>query len=217
MSELYQLYYKDDQKQKLFPFSIPYQTQGLSIYFENSWIAELVKASKAEKIGVCSWKLREKLRRNVGLSKTLTQKDLEGDYEVLSFTKNSKKHQMLAHLYQWHPKSKEAMALLWGKLGYKLPGEVKNPIYQNAYISKAEIYKDYVSNFLIPAMELTEKDEQLRELMLQPSGYGRLSREADLESVKAKLGMDDYPLCPFVLERCPSMYYQMKGVKISYL
>jgi hypothetical protein len=136
---------------------------------------------------------------------------------VLSLTKNSKKHTMLAHLYQWHPKSKETMALLWEKLGYKLPGEVKNPIYQNHYLAKSEIYRDYVENFLSPAMELTEKDEHLNNLMLQPSGYAKLSRESDIRSVKAKLGMDDYPLAPFILERCPSCYFQMKGVKISYL
>jgi hypothetical protein len=217
VTELYQLYYRDDQKEKLLPFSIPYRTQGLTIFFEGHWIKELVLASKAEKIGVASWKLRDKLRRNVGLSKTLTQNAIDSDYEVLSLTKNSKKHTILAHLYQWHPKSKETIALLWEKLGLKLPGEVKNPIYQNHYLAKTEIYRDYVENFLSPAMELTEKDEQLNNLMLQPSGYAKLSREADIRSVKAKLGMDDYPLAPFILERCPSCYFQMKGVKISYL
>lgn len=217
MTTLYQIFYEEKHRPHLFPFSTPYFNTGLSIYFENKIIADLVTAGDAEKIGVTSWKLRDKLRRNVGLAKTLTQKDLESDYEVLSFTKNSKKHTMLAHLYHWHPKSKEAMALLWSKLGYKLPGEVKSPIYQNAYVAKTEIYKDYVTNFLIPAMELTEKDEQVMEFMLQPSGYGRLSKDCDLKSVKAKLGMEDYPLIPFILERCPSCWFQMKGIKINYL
>jgi hypothetical protein len=57
----------------------------------------------------------------------------------------------------------------------------------------------------------------LNALMVQPSGYGRLSRAADMKSVKEKLGMDDYPLAPFILERCPSLYFQMKGYKISYV
>jgi hypothetical protein len=217
MNQLYQLYYKDEQKTKLFPFSIPVKTEGLTIFFENHWIAELVKAADSEKIGICSWKLRDKLRRNVGLAKTLTEKDINGDYQVLSLTRNSKKHQMLAHLYQWHPKSREAMTLLWSKLGYKLPGEAKNPIYQNAYCAKTEIYRDYVENFLAPAMELTLKDDELNNLMTQPSGYGKLSKEADLKSVKEKLGMMDFPLCPFILERCPSLFMQVKGYQITYL
>ena len=217
MIELYQIYYEEKQKEKLFPFSKPYYNAGLTIFFENKVIADVVSASTADKIGVASWKLRDKLRINVGLSKTLTQQQIESDYQVLSFTKNSKKHTMLAHLYQWHPKSRETMALLWSKLGYKLPGEVKNPIYQNHYIAKAEIYRDYVENFLSPAMDLTLKDEELNGLMLQPSGYGKLNRQADLKSVKEKLGLSDYPLAPFILERCPSCFFQMKGYQISYL
>lgn len=217
MTELFQLYYREDQKEKLLPFSIPVRTQGLTIFFENDWIKDLVLASKAEKIGVCSWKLRDKLRRNVGLFKSVTADMLEGDYQVLSLTKNSKKHTMLAHLYQWHPKSKEAMSLLWQKLGYKLPGEVRSPIYQNHYTARREVYRDYVKNFLYPAIDLIEEDEELHNLMLQPSGYGRLSREADLKSVKEKLGMNDYPLCPFILERCPSCWFDMKKIPVSYL
>lgn len=215
--ELYQVYYDEKQKPKIFPFAIPYFNQGLTVYFETDPIKKLVLSSKAEKIGVCSWKLRDKLRRNVGLKTELTQNALEGDYQILSLTKNSKKHTMLAHLYHWHPKAKEAIALLWQKLGYKLCGEVKNPIYNHHFVAKREIYRDYVDNFIIPTMELVEKDEQVRNLLLQPSGYGALSREADLRSVKAKLGLNDYPLVPFILERCPSCFFEMKGYRISYL
>jgi hypothetical protein len=64
---------------------------------------------------------------------------------------------------------------------------------------------------------LTENDEELNKMMLQPSGYWKLQRNCDLKSVKEKLGMSDYPLSPFILERCPSLWYQMKGVQISYL
>ena len=73
---------------------------------------------------------------------------------------------MLAHLYRWHPSSLQAMTLLWQKLGLKLLGEVKNPIYQNHYVAKREIYQDYVNNFLNPAMEVIKTDEQLNKLMM---------------------------------------------------
>jgi hypothetical protein len=217
MTDLFQIYYKEEHKNKLFPFAKPYFNDSLTIFFESEPIRKLVMESKAEKIGITSWKLRDKLRRNVGLAKTLTENDINGDYQVLSLTRNSKKHQMLAHLYQWHPKSREAMAILWSKLGFKLPGEAKNPIYQNAFCGKTEVYKSYVANFLSPAMELIKSDEQIHELMISPSGYGRLSREADLKSVKEKLKMPDYPLCPFVLERCPSLWFDMNRIPITYL
>jgi hypothetical protein len=217
MTELYQLFYKDEQKEKLLPCAIPYKTEGLTIFFENDWISKLVSESNAEKVGVTSWKLRDKMRARVGLRVPLSLEVLNSDYEVLSLTKNSKKHTMLAHLYHWHPSSKQAMELLWQKLGFKLCGEVKNPIYQNHYVAKREIYSDYVTNFLNPAMELIKTDEELNKLMMSESNYGKLNREADIRSVKAKLGINWYPLCPFILERCPSAYFDLKGYKITYL
>lgn len=217
MTEFYQIYYDEKQKEKIYPFATPHYNGGLTIFFENAVIAELVLASTADKIGVASWKLKDKMRIRVGGHVALTPEVLNSDYEVLSLTKNSKKHTMLAHLYHWHPKSKEALALLWEKLGYKLCGEVKNPIYQNHYVATRTIYRDYVENFLNPAMELIKTDEQLNTLMMNESNYGNLNREADIKSVKAKLGIGFYPLAPFILERCPSCYFDMKGVKISYL
>lgn len=217
MTEFFQIYYEEKQKEKIFPFATPYYNSGLTIFFESAVIAELVSTSTADKIGVASWKLRDKLRIRVAPRGELTQQALNSDYDVLSLTKNSRKHTMLAHLYHWHPKSKEALTLLWQKLGFKLCGEVKNPIYQNAYLAKREIYSDYVQNFLNPAMELIKTDEELNILMMADSGYGKLNREPDLRSVKAKLGLDFYPLAPFILERCPSCYFDMKGIKITYL
>jgi hypothetical protein len=217
MTDFYQILYKEEQRSKLFPFAKPYFNESLTIFFESEPIRKLVMESTADKIGVCSWKLARKLGTRVGLRRPLTPDVLNSDFQILSLTQNSKKHTMLAHLYQWHPKSKDALTLLWQKLGFKLPGEAKNPIYQNSFLSTREIYRDYVENFLSPAMELTLKDEELNKLMLQPSGYGRLSKDCDMKSVKAKLGMDDYPLTPFILERCFCLFAQVKGYQISYL
>lgn len=217
MTELYQVYYDDKQLPKLFTFAIPYKNEGLTIYFENDCIVKLVKATAAEKVGVCSWKLADKMRLRVGQRGLLTQKVLESEYDVLSLTRNSSKHQMLAMANAWHPGFMTTIKLLWEKLGYKMPGEAKQPIYQNHYVAKTEIYLDYVDNFLIPAMGLIETDEELNKLMLQPSGYGKLNRQADMRNVKAKLGMDDYPLSPFILERCPSLWVTMKRINVTYL
>lgn len=217
MTEFFQIYYKDEQLPHLYPFAIPYKNEGLTIYFENDCIAKVVKATTAEKVGVCSWKLASKMKIRVGMRKPLTVEALESDYQVLSLTQNSSRHQMLAMANAWHKGFIPTIKLLWEKLSYKMPGEAKNPIYQNHWVGKTEIYRDYVDNFLVPAMELTEKDEELREKMLQPSGYGKLNRQSDVKSVKEKLGLEDYPLCPFILERCPSLWMQVKGIKVTYL
>jgi hypothetical protein len=210
---LYQIYYREDQLSKLYPFAVPYFNNSLTIFFENDPISKLVMSHTGEKIAVCSWKLSKKVR----IIHPVTQDVIDSDYQVLSFTRNSHRHQMMAMANAWHPGFIATIDKLWQKIGLKRPPEAKNPIYQNHFSAKTEIYRDYVSNFLIPAMEVTSTDEELNKLMTQPSGYGRLSRSADMKSVKAKLGMDDYPLAPFILERCPSLYFATKGYKISYV
>lgn len=211
---IYQIYYEEKQLSKILPFAIPFYNPTLTIFFENTVIKELVSKSEAEKIGVCSWKLGDKMRKH-HLDRLKINND--SGFHVLSLTRNSDRHQMLAMANAWHPGFMKTIRLIWEKLGLKIPGEAKNPIYQNHFIAKTSIYKDYVDNFLSPAMELTEKDEEVHNLMVQPSGYTKLNRQADPKSVKTKLGLDDYPLAPFILERCPSLYFQLKGYKISYL
>lgn len=213
MTEFHQIYYKAEQLPSLYPFAKPYFNDSLTIFFENQPIRTLIRATDAEKVAVCSWKLSQKVRK----IHPVTERALMGDFEVMSFTRNSSRHLMIAMAAAWHPGFVPALDLLWSKLGYKRPGEARNPIYQNHFAAKSTIYKEYVENFLSPAMELIENDEELHDLMIKPSGYARRARNADVKSVRAKLGMDDYPLCPFVLERCPALWFQMKGIKISYL
>lgn len=209
----YQIWYKDDHIKHLYPFAIPYKNEGLTIFFENSILAPLVMNCKTESVSVCSWRLHQKTRNIFPVTKAA----LESNYEVMAFRIVSKKHTMIAAMKEWHKDAVVALDLLWGKLGYKRPGEARHPIYMNHYAARTDIYQDYVKNFLIPAMELITKDEELNEIMLRPSGYGKLSKGSDLRSVQSKLGMSDYPLCPFVLERCPSLFFQLKDIRISYL
>lgn len=210
---IYQIYYNDDQLSKLYPFAIPHYNEGLTIFFENSVIAPLVLSADSSWVSVCSWKLHEKVRRAF----PVTLEKLNGTYEVLSFSRKSKKHTPLAMARQWHEGFQPAIEKLFEKMGLKLPGEAKNSIYQNHYSAQTAIYKRYVNEFLIPAMELIEKDEELNKLMMVDSHYGKLSKQADLKSVKEKLGLNYYPMAPFVLERCPQLWYSMNGFKIEYL
>lgn len=209
---LYQIYYEQKHLNKLFPFSVPYKNEGLTIFFECEPIAKIVMACKEEKVAVGSWKLAQKMRRGIH---NLSTSILNSDYQVLNFITHSERHTMMAMFKVWHPGAMPAIDLLWEKLGYKRPEEAKHPMYQNHYAAKTEIYQDYCRNFLIPAMELIKTHEELNKLMMADSNYQKLSRDADIKSVKEKLGLDYYPMAPFVLERCAPLYYQMKGYRIS--
>lgn len=210
--QLFQIYYREQQKKEVYPFAIPYYNEGLTIFFENELIRRLVPTAQSDKVAVVSWKLSQKMRYA-----TLTPQMLEKDFQVLSFTKNGREHKMIAMANTWHPKFLPALKLLFDKMGLGIPRETKNPIYQNHHMSKTDIYKRYVSEFLSPAMDLITNDQKLNEIMLEQSNYGILSRDADLKSVKSKLGLDYYPLCPFVLERCYSLWLDMHRIPVTYL
>lgn len=214
---LYQIYYKEEQKSSIFPFAVPYFNDSLTIFFENTVIADLVMQNEADKVAVCSYKLEYKMRFRVGSKEPLTPEALNRDYSVLSFSKQSSKHKMMARAHEWHPEFTKAIKLLWEKLGYRMPGEVKHPIYQNHYAATKEIYRSYVLEFLIPAMTLIKEHEELNKLMLSDSQYNRRNKKVDMKSVMEKLGMTYFPLCPFVLERCPSLWFQMKNISVTYL
>lgn len=213
---IHQIYYKEDQLSQIYPWAKPYFNPGLTIFFENDPIAKIVSETEAQRIGVLSWKLEQKLRQRLRLTVPLQEAIFQMHYQVLALTRQSSHHQMMAAAKEWHPGFLETITMIWSKLGYKMPGETKNPIYQNHFVSETTIYKRYVEEFLKPAMELTMKDEELNKLMTQDSHYGKLS-QGDTRSVKEKLGMDYYPMAPFVLERCPALFFTMHKIPVTYI
>jgi hypothetical protein len=212
----HQIYYKEEQLPHLYPWAKPYFNPGLTIFFENDPIAKIVSETESEKVGVCSWKLSQKLRQRLRLTVPLEEAIFKMDYQVLALTRQSSHHQMMAAAKEWHPGFIETITMIWTKLGLRMPGETKSPIYQNHFIAKTSIYKRYVDEFLKPAMDLVMQDEELNKLMTQDSHYGKLS-QGDVRSVKDKLGMDFYPMAPFVLERCPALWMTMHKIPVTYI
>lgn len=218
-SSLIQIVYNEEQKAACYPFSTIYFNDALTIFFENAIISSLVTATQAEKIGVCSWKLREKFRMNVCRPRELTEEIINSDYDVLSFTCNTKYHKMLTAANHWHKGFRAAIEKVCESIGQRCPGEVKNPIYQNAFTARTEIYQDYVKNWLNPAMEAMINDPELKEMVTVDSGYTNLAKKdaADQERLMRLIGMPFYPLCPFVLERLFSIYIQTRKINVTWL
>lgn len=211
---LYQIYFKDEQLKNLFPFSIPYRNDTLTPYFENSVIRELVPVTESEKIGICSWALRHKMRLAL---RPLTFNVLREDYDVLSLSRNSKYHQMLKSAEAWHPGFVAILKLIMNKIGWGDPVNPKYPIYQNAFVAKTEIYQQYVNEFLIPAMEVMETNETVRDLCWQDSKYTKLKREPLSDQAKHSLGVEYYPMHPFICERFFSQWLERQNLNVKYL
>lgn len=210
---------KTTQLQEIYPFAVPYFNENVTIFFENSVIKDLVLASTDEKLGVCSWKVKQKRKYNILRPRELTQEVLETDYDVLCFTGNSKNHKMLAAAENWHPGFRKTMEVILDMIGQKMPGEVKSPIYQNSFMAKLEIYQDYVKNWLAPVMEGTLNDPMVYKLMTVDSHYSELAKKDSVspEYLQEKIGMPYYPLAPFILERLFSIYCHNNKIQVTQL
>lgn len=221
-----QIYYDDIQKEEIYPFAQPYKNYGLTPFFENSIIAELVPASTADLISVCSWRLKQK--RNSSSSPivlkgdvTLTEeKILSADFDVAILTPKTSSHKMLHMASQWHGKAWDDAFLifrsfLYERFNYRVPEELKHPIYENHFIAKREIYQDYVNTWLVPSMEFIEYRGNTK-IFMAPSGYSKRKRAnpEEVGRIKQFLGFEDWPLAPFLLERLFSIYINDKGLNV---
>lgn len=221
-AELIQIYYKDEHLKELLPIAKPYFNAELTIFFENSVIQKLVMETKAEKIGVISWKLKQKLRYNIGKPTSLdhiTEEVINSEYAVLPFTRNSVHHKTLEALEFWHNGSLSLLTKILDRLGIKMPSEVWPAIYQNAFMAKTEIYQDYVSTYLSPAMALIKNDPEIYKLATVNSNYTNLNKQdaAKPEYLQEKIGMPYYPLSTFILERLFSVYVHNKKINVTFI
>lgn len=221
-----QIYYDDVQKEEIYPFAMPYKNLGLTPFFENAVISELVPASNADLISVCSWALRGKrqngptpivLRGDTTLSE---EKILSHEFDVAVLTPRSSNHRMLHMAQAWHEKvwdvGFDQLRKFLLSIGVHTPAEVKHPIYENHFIAKKEIYHDYVLNVLNPCMEFMQQHSTVSNDFMAPSGYSRRkrARPEEVGRVKRLLGFEDWPIAPFLLERLFSIYINDKGLKI---
>lgn len=211
---LVQIYYDDSQLKELYPFAIPYKNT-LDVFFENTPIKKLVSETTADKIGICSWRLREKQRYYIGRPKPITEEVINGDYEVLSFTKNTKYHKMLANAAQNHTHFQPCFTKLLSAIGVNCPGEIKNPIYQNHFCASSDIYKTYVERYLSPAMDIITNDPIINEMAMRDSNYSKLNNVSG-EFLKEKIGINYFPMVPFLLERLFSVFCQNEKIKVTY-
>jgi hypothetical protein len=222
----FQIYYKEEQKEFLYPFSVPYKNETLSPYFENAIIAKVIPYTvDVDYIGVASWRLRQK--RNDGSTQIILKRQgtfelthdsiTLSDFDVAILTPRSPTHKPLAMAVNWHGKAwVDAFAVLKRFLHdnklCKVPNKLTNTIYENHFITKREIYCDYVSQCLKPVLEFISKEE----IFNVDSGYLAKKRNdpeaiADYQRVS---GRTDWSIAPFILERLFSIWIEYKRFNV---
>lgn len=212
--DFYQVFYADGQDKVLYPFAKAFKNTKLTEFFENEVILQLVPRSTADKIGVCSWQLRDKLRFFIPPRREFAEEVLYDDYDVLALTKNTRNHGMLAAAERWHPEFKSIFGRICREIGLCVPAEVKTPIYFNHFVARRELYQEYVATALAPAMAVMDQDPIISRLCWQDSGYVKLKGMIP-QTVADKWGY--YPMHPFILERLFSVFIDSKDLNIKTL
>lgn len=225
-AELIQIVYSspgssaEDKTKKCFPFAKIYNNDGkLTPYFESSVILDVLPKSKAKNVAVCSWRLKEKLRWNVPgpvKAREITEELLNTDYEVLSFTRNSHDHEMLAFADRSHPGFLGIFDRILSAIGKTRPREVKTPIYQNHMSVRRDIYLSYLYDYLSPGIHAMENDTELNALAMSDANYSTLAK-TDFSWLKEVIGVPYVPFAPFLLERLFSVYCHNEKLNIQQL
>lgn len=220
--DFFQIIFKEEQREKCYPFAKVHFNETLTDYFENSVIAELVPKSNADLISVCSWRLAQKrgdsstpmiLKGDLTLTE---EKILNNDYDIAVLTPRSPRHQPLSMASQWHGKAWDDAfdELKRGFLfprGIKIKSELSKAIYENHFIAKREIYQGYVRECLQPAIVFMAG----RPTFFSDSGYVRKKKDPkEIKAYQEKSGRQDWPISVFILERLFSIWIEGKGFKI---
>ena len=209
--EFIQIYFEDEQRDSLYDFATPYKNELLSDYFENRVIADLVPNIDADLISVCSWRLKQKRGDMFRLEdKSLTvEKILNTDFDIAVLTPRSPNHKMLVMAPLWHKES-WPVAFEEFKKFIKVPREITNAIYENHFIAKKEIYHDYVSTCLKPAIGFMSG----KDCFFADAGYAKRKSPHEAQRYRDLTGRLDYPIAPFILERLFSIWIEGRGYKI---
>ena len=215
--DFFQIYYEELQLERLYPFSIPYKNEDLTPWFENAVISDLVPKSNADLISVCSWRLAHK-RGDVQMQlqgRELTEENiLKDEYDVAVLTPRSPRHKPLLMASHWHGQAWDN-AIKKLREFIRIPSELKHTVYENHFVARSEIYREYVSSCLNPAMEFMRE----HHVFFADSGYVNKKRNSpgEIELVRSKLGVNDWPIAPFILERLFSIWIDDKKFKIIIL
>src|SRR5687767_3693001 len=167
--DFFQIYYKEDHLTRVYSFAKPVYNQTLTPYFENSIIASLVPTSNADLISVASWRLKQKratfpsrtVLKATGFFDLTKERILSTEFDVAILTPRLSEHKMLYMARHWHGQVwidsfSLLSCFLQENLVIKVPNEVRHSIYENHFISRGEIYRNYVRSCLIPVIHFMQ-------------------------------------------------------------
>lgn len=176
------------------------QTKEKAWRFEYNPIIELSNKMDNNDIyyGVFSWKFPMK----TGISKKILEKVITGiNVDVIGLAPNFFHNNYLQFSYKQHPCLEQLLKKVCDKLELELPKDVKKAVYSNFFLAKGKVYKQYVNEIIIPALNYIE-NEIWEEVNIDAQYKSGLSSEQLLKYT----GLEYYNYVTFILERMLSIW-----------
>jgi len=183
-----------------------------SYLFEYNPIIDIVSnlPENIEYLGIFSWKFPQK----TGFSKNILYKSLNHykykEYDFLNLAKSYWKdtRAYLEFSYSHHPKLQELLKKLLVHLGKDIYPDRDNYTYSNFFLMKTDLWKDYVENWVKPAIEFMENDPEYFEDAKYITGL-------PTNKLQELTGLDYYNYHTFVLERLILYFIADKKLKVK--
>lgn len=151
-------------------------------------------------LGIFSWKFS--LKTGIFKKKLHWLLEKNAEHDVYNFCRPLSMPYML-FTEKVHPGYLQRFTYLLQLMNLKFC-EPKNVVYSNFFLCKKEIYKDYVDNWIKPAIRFMETDEQLKAMVMEPCNYGGLGPQ----QLQEFTGLSHYTYHTFILERLFSLYLE---------
>ncbi len=226
-----QIYYKDEQKDRLLEGAIPYYNPKATKYLENTVLKALYleKDHKGEDYyGVLSWKFSEKAHCNsMGYIKAMIEDD---PAEIYAFNKNVRlgirtgatKSVWHHATRMWHPYFSEIGNMLMKKIGLDIDvDKLDTPIvYYNYWIATPKLIDDFMTSLFIPCIEAMEDtgDQKLQNLLYLDAKYkNKAETQLSPEGCLEVFGRPYYTYHPFIAERLICTYLGIKNIQPKHL
>lgn len=204
---IYSIKYREDQPVEYNELYNKVKTiEEGSYLFEHRLIKNIVpNLGTNDWIGIFSWKFPLK----TGVTKKMLNKILDNNkrYDCINFCKPLD-DPYLKFTEKQHPGFMELFALVCNDLDLSF-SEPKNTIYAGQFVLKGELYREYVREVLVPAIDLIEN--KYKDLAWKDAKYkGGLPKD----KLKEYTGLDYYPMLVFVLERLVGQWIDKNKFKV---
>ena len=218
---IYQVHFDSASRHNCYPEFLKYNNSGrLNQYFENQVIVDLIKAGAHKDsayFGVWSHDIKNELVFKED-GKTFTpdyfcELVIRHKCDVYGLQKRRKNPNIVRQAEQYHPGFVAMMTKILDMVGYgELPHRLDYIILFNHFVMRSEIYEQYVTELLKPAMEALQAIPEA----WNEARYKRMD-EATKQRFMAAYGKPYYPYHPFLLERLPSIFMQKHKFSFKHL